>query len=518
MESLLNALPSSLTQLPLAPAAAIGTIVALLGVRSLNSLLTEWSYSRRLRKLAAERKLDPSKIISCTKLNTFPWNFLGIRIVFESLKHVNRYYDYLGDWVEKLGKVYVLDMIGRDTFIVDCDPDDIEYILKTNFQNYSKGHLFVDIMDDFLGNGIFNSDGSLWKQQRATASHIFTVRELRTMADVFVRHGKTVVDILMSTKGEIDIQELFQRYTLDSFGEIAFGVDIGSLKSSDVPFAVAFDAINSLSFLRFLDPFWKLKRALPFLSENEVKLKKAIKVSDNFVYDLIKNRKEEKSEDREDLVSLFLRLFKKEAQDKNMDKQLRDFVMNFVIAGRDTTAALLTMTFYLLAKNPDKLKILLEEIDSTLQGNAPDYEGVKNMKYLKAVFDETMRLYPPVPLNGRDPIEDDILPSGVFLPAGVRVGYSVYVVGRMSEYWDNPLEFRPERFLEKLPKPNAYMPFHYGPRLCLGQNMALMEAKILVCMILQKMVLVGGPEKIVTIPSATWRVQPMKLRPELRKF
>lgn len=89
------------------------------------------------------------------------------------------------------------------------------------------------------------------------------------------------------------------------------------------------------------------------------------------------------------------------------------------IAGRDTTAALLTFVFYELARNPEKLHKLVQEIDDTLQGRTPDFESIKNMKYLKAVLDETLRLYPPVPVNGRKALEDDILPNGIFVPKGV---------------------------------------------------------------------------------------------------
>lgn len=112
------------------------------------------------------------------------------------------------------------------------DPDLVEYILKTNFLNYEKGDFLRDLFRDFLGDGIFNSDGENWKKQRATASHLFSIRELKSMVEVFTKHGKSVVDILLNLPNDqVEIQDLFQRYTLDSFGEIALGVDIGSLHS-----------------------------------------------------------------------------------------------------------------------------------------------------------------------------------------------------------------------------------------------------------------------------------------------
>lgn len=125
------------------------------------------------------------------------------------------------------------------------DPDVIEYTLKTNFQNYEKGKLFREIFYDFLGEGIFNSDGVNWKQQRyflslieirrATASHLFSIHELKAMVQVFHRHGESVLEYLNAHEGQtIDAQDLFQRYTLDSFGEIALGENLDSLHSAGI--------------------------------------------------------------------------------------------------------------------------------------------------------------------------------------------------------------------------------------------------------------------------------------------
>jgi len=184
------------------------------------------------------------------------------------------------------------------------------------------------------------------------------------------------------------------------------------------------------------------------------------------------------------------------------DKYLRDILMNFLIAGRDTTAILLTWTFYLLAIHKDKEDKLIEEIERVLAGEEPSYDKVKEMPYLKAVLDETLRLYPPVPSNIKQAAQDDVLPNGWVVRKGLELQFNAYTVHRRPELWGPDAdEFVPERWLEegfdKKIHPYQYFPFHAGPRLCLGKNMAYLEAQLLICQILQNFRIRLAPGHIV---------------------
>jgi len=151
------------------------------------------------------------------------------------------------------------------------------------------------------------------------------------------------------------------------------------------------------------------------------------------------------------LISLYLKLIRSKEESISDDSELRDFVINFIIAGRDTTAQLLGFACYEISKNPEKQSKLLEEIDATVNESL-DFDSIKNLPYTKAVLDETLRLWPPVPFNNRTAIDDDILPGGIFIPRGSRVTYNNWAIARDADYWDNPEAFIPERFLEKLKK------------------------------------------------------------------
>jgi len=175
---------------------------------------------------------------------------------------------------------------------------------------------------------------------------------------------------------------------------------------------------------------------------------------------------------------------------------MRDIVLSLIIAGRDTTACTLTWVFYLLSQNPEVEEKLLKEIDDTLNGSEPTYENLTSLTYLHGVVYETLRLYPPVPSDFKTAVHDDVLPDGTKIPKYTRVNYVPYACGRNPNRYENPGEMRPERWFKydaeqkrtKAIIPNQYeFPvFQAGPRICLGMNMALMEAKIVIVMLLQK--------------------------------
>eukprot|EP00005_Dracoamoeba_jomungandri_P005166 CAMPEP_0174261378 /NCGR_PEP_ID=MMETSP0439-20130205/11393_1 /TAXON_ID=0 /ORGANISM="Stereomyxa ramosa, Strain Chinc5" /LENGTH=303 /DNA_ID=CAMNT_0015345841 /DNA_START=559 /DNA_END=1470 /DNA_ORIENTATION=- len=270
-------------------------------------------------------------------------------------------------------------------------------------------------------------------------------------------------------------------------GEIGFGYDIGSLHQ-DVPFANAFNKSQAMIEEVELNPFLNF---LPFKKEFQAH----IKTMHDFIYNIINEKR--KSKDlgkKKDLLSRFMSLTDEETGQPFSDDYLRDVVMNFFIAGRDTTACLLSWACYLLSKNEDKAEKLFEEIYSKFKGSSPtSIEDFKDLTYLQQVLDETLRLYPSVPFDGRTAVKDDILPTGHKIKAGTMCGYSAYCTGRSTKIWGpDALEFRPERFDEDYPK-EAFYPFHLGPQLCLGRSMAYLEAKTMLSMLIQRFTFTLAP-------------------------
>jgi len=270
-------------------------------------------------------------------------------------------------------------------------------------------------------------------------------------------------------------------------------VNIDSLHN-DVPFAKAFNAALLHLDYRGFNPQWKL---FPW-SSREKEFKKNIEQMDAFAYQIIGERKTESVEQlekRTDLLSRFL-IQKDEDGNKLSDVFLRDIVLNIIIAGRDTTAQTLTWCFYLLSQNERVENKLVDEINEHFPlGTDPSFEDLKppNMKYLQAVIDETLRLYPPVPIDPKEAAADDVLPNGYLIKKGMIVEWNAWALGRHPDFWDNPTEFRPERWFgenggKPIPQGNRppFVPFQYGPRVCLGINYAYLEVKVLIILILQR--------------------------------
>jgi len=319
--------------------------------------------------------------------------------------------------------------------------------------------------------------------------------------------GEQLCDVMEQHIGQVvDTQHLFTSFTLDSFSEIAFGHPLDCLHKQ-VKFATAFSEATRCIERRFIVP---LSKHLAFLP-HERSLRRSLKVIDEFAYDVIAKRKAERKVDhnhRNDLLSMFIDYKNEDGALQYTDVELRDHILNFVVAGRDTTAQTLTWLFYELSRNPQVEAKLREEVNRLFSSQRPDYDSVKHTPYLKAVIDETLRLWPPVPGDFKHALKDDVLPSGTKVPGGVNIVWCQWVMSRIPLYWDDPLVFRPERWLgdSKIAPPNGnhppFIPFQYGPRTCLGLQMAYLEVKLITVMIMQRFSMRHDPNHQVAILRA----------------
>ncbi|KAJ0054483.1 hypothetical protein Pint_00284 [Pistacia integerrima] len=424
--------------------------------------------------------------------------------VFHQLFYFNRLYDHQTEDARKQKTFRLLAPAASQIYTTDIR--NIEHILKTNFSNYSKGEFNHDIATDLFGQGIFIVDGEKWRQQRKLASYEFSTRVLRDFScAVFRRNAVKLVKAVseFAIAGRVlGMQDLLMRCTLDSIFKVGFGVDLNCLDGSSkegTEFMKAFDDSNALVYQRYVDPFWKLKRYLNIGSE--ASLKKNIKLIDGFVHKLISTKRnllaaQRNYNQKEDILSRFL-VASQEDPVKMNDKYLRDIILNFMIAGKDTSANTLSWFFYMLCKNPlIQEKIVQEVKDVTGTGNQEkeinldDFvaniteETLERMQYLHAALAETLRLYPAVPVDGRCAETDDILPDGFRLKKGDGVYYLAYAMGRMPYIWgEDAEEFRPERWLSngifQPESPFKFIAFHAGPRICLGKDFAYRQMKIL---------------------------------------
>ncbi|WMV44476.1 hypothetical protein MTR67_037861 [Solanum verrucosum] len=222
---------------------------------------------------------------------------------------------------------------------------------------------------------------------------------------------------------------------------------------------------------------WKIKRFFNIGSER--KLKKAIKLINILAQEVIRQRRKLGFSNHKDLLSRFLQ------GDIVNETYLRDIVISFLLAGRDTVASASTSLFWLLTENPRVAERIRDEANEVLGQNQEltSCEQLRDLHYLQACVYESMRLYPPIQFDSKFCLEDDFLPDGTFVKKGTRVTYHPYAMGRMEELWGvNCLEFKPERWINKdgvffQENPFKYLVFQAGVRVCLGKEMALVELK-----------------------------------------
>ncbi|CAM8938994.1 unnamed protein product [Rhodiola kirilowii] len=463
-----------------------------IGTVTLVCMVASWIF---IHRWSQRRKMGPKT-----------WPVFGAAL--EQLINYDRMHDWLVKYLAESKTVVVPMPFTTYTYI--ADPENVEHILRTNFANYPKGEVYHSFMEVLLGDGIFNVDGDLWRKQRKTASFEFASKNLRDFSTVVFReYSLKISNILREasvTNRQVDMQELLMRMTLDSICKVGFGVEIGTL-APDLPensFARAFDTANIIVTLRFIDPLWRIKKFLNVGSE--ALLDRSIKIIDEFTYSVIWKRKAEIDEIqstshdnkmKHDILSRFIELSKDPENILN-EKSLRDVVLNFVIAGRDTTATTLSWAVYMVMTHEEVADKLYSELKTfehdraneenvTLIENDPEdaesfnqktaqfaelltYESLGKLYYLHAVLTETLRLYPAVPQDPKGVLNDDILPDGTKVKAGDMVTYVPYSMGRMEYNWGpDATFFKPERWLKDGTFQNAspfrFTAFQAGPRI-----------------------------------------------------
>ncbi|KAJ3154135.1 hypothetical protein HK101_001683 [Irineochytrium annulatum] len=439
--------------------------------------------------------------------------FLGHALL--ALKHFHHFNDFSVDMQEHFeGRTFLFALPRQPLFFVIHNPELIEHVLKTKFHVYEKGPEMRMRFKDVLGHGIFNSDGARWKSQRKTAANIFNVKSFKHFVEkVFADEMSLLTSHLhnaSTTSQPIDLQDLFFRFTLDGFAKIAFDKDVGAMHHTEkIPFAVAFDQAQEHLERRFLSPVWDWEEWGP----RGWRQARNVKIIRDFGMRIVKERqaqvaaKADEGEGKSDLLSLLMNV-KDENGNAPSDEDLCDHVLNFIIAGRDTTAQALSWTFFMLDQNPSALTTLLSEIDTTLGDSlTPTYDQIKSMAYANAVFRETLRLYPSVPKEMKQANADDVLPDGTLVPRGSIVLWAPYGMGRDTRIWGpDAKQFRPERWIEmsKQPSPFDYPVFNAGPRVCLGKSMAELEGVYVMVSVLRRFrCKVLNPEKVTYGNSLT---------------
>ncbi|CAB4287308.1 unnamed protein product [Prunus armeniaca] len=403
-------------------------------------------------------------------------------------------------WMNQYGPIYRL-AAGPRNFVVVSDPAIAKHVLR-NYGKYEKG-LVAEVSEFLFGSGFAIAEGPLWTARRRAVVPSLHKKYLSVIVDrVFCTCAERLVEKLQpdALNGTaVNMEDRFSQLTLDVIGLSLFNYNFDSLNAYSPVIDAVYTALKEAE-LRSTDllPYWKAS-AFCKIIPRQIKAEKAVSVIRSSVEELIAKCKEiveaegERIDEEEyinDTDPSILR-FLLASREEVSSKQLRDDLLSMLVAGHETTGSVLTWTLYLLSKNSHSLVKAQEEVDTVLQGRRPSYDDIKNLKFLTRCIMESLRLFPHPPVLIRRAQVADVLPGNYKVNAGQDIMISVYNIHHSSEVWERAEEFLPERFDLEGSVPNEtntdfrFIPFSGGPRKCVGDQFALLEAVVALAIFIQ---------------------------------
>ncbi|KAF8629726.1 hypothetical protein AX15_003304 [Amanita polypyramis BW_CC] len=409
-----------------------------------------------------------------------------------------------------------LRILWTDT-IITMDQQHAKFVLSTGFHHFWRGRKQKERMETFLGQGIFNRD-----DEHRTVARPFFARDRTSDFEIFEKFTSQTLSILSnlsSSNQACEAQDLYARFSIDAASEFLFGKNLATLSASlPVPgmtrmgpkgsatddtwgsFVEAFEKSQQEVTRRGrLSCFWPF---LEFFHDRNISHAKRIR---EWLDPLVKMALHEKSQLKNFGISSSVeeKTFMQHLADSTDDPVLiRDQLLSMLLAARDTTSSTLTFITYFMAIHPDVTEKMRSEVLGVCGSQAPTYETLRQMKYVRAVISETLRLFPPVPLNVRESRSACVLPASdgtysssqpLHMPGEVTITYLPLLTQRNPALWGADAdEFKPERWLEPdrvahfVANPTMYLPFSAGPRICLGQNYAYNELTYFLIRLLQQ--------------------------------
>ncbi len=394
--------------------------------------------------------------------------------------------DPLGFMLRVRGKYgdIVRTRFGPMTVHLLAHPDAVRHVLQEAPRVYGKQTRGYEKLSMLLGRGLLTSDGAHWLRQRRIAQPAFHRARIEAFAEVMVRAILEMTERWASAAERgtsIDVHVEVMGMALRVVSETLLGIDV-SERASDVGEALGWtlEDVNER-----IGSMVDVPTRIP--TRRNRTLGRHLETLDRVVFEVIEARRRSQSSG-EDLLGMLMDARDEETGQRMDDRQLRDEVMTIFLAGHETTANALTWTFYLLSKHPASMRRLQAEVDTVLEGRLPTIADLPRLEWTSMVLSEAMRLYPPAWGLGRTPIEDDVI-DGFFIPRGSLVFVSPWVTHRHPDFWEDPEGFDPERFaperMATIPR-YAYFPFAGGPRQCIGNRFALMEAELALAVVAQR--------------------------------
>jgi cytochrome P450 len=380
------------------------------------------------------------------------------------------------------GEVVRLRFLFTPAYLIS-DPESIKYVLQEHARNYNKDLPSYQMFQPMLGRGLLINDGQSWLHQRRLIQPAFHRKRLMTYGKLMTDATIAMLErwqVCSETGKLLQIEEEMARLALRIVGHTLFSIDLSEETST---FGSAVTTLLKLIGDYVYRPFPPLSVPTP---RNRC-IHMAIRSLDELVYRVIAERRMQQTETG-DLLSMLLMAQDEETGERMNDKQVRDEVLTLLFAGYETTANTLAWTWYLLSQYSEVERRLYTELNEVLRGRVPTLEDLPQLKYTRMILDEALRLYPPVPFLSRKTIADDVL-KGYHVPANSMMMVCPYAMHRHPAFWEEPERFDPERFNPEHPAAHpayAYFPFGGGPRVCIGNHFAMMEAQLILTTVAQR--------------------------------
>ena len=453
----------------------------------------------------------------------------------------------LTGFLEEFGETYYLYAGGMNKTMVTTNPKIIQHVLQKNHRNYTKTPVQTKQLAKFAGKGLLTSEGPYWLQQRRLIQPGFHRHKIASLADIMneviiqsfkefdeYANSQQSIDmahVMMEIAFKAVAKSLFSTSVTDeemnmlakiaSLADIMNEVIIQSFKEFDeyansqqsidmahVMMEIAFKAVAKSLFstsvtdeemnmlaknLTEIQEYFIKEVRQPFLHwyfQMSGKQKAYIQLADDSKQIILRiiHERRTSGKSHDDLLDMLLASRYEDTGEGMTDQQLLDEALIIFVAGHETSANALAWIFYLLSNHPKELEKLRNEAKSVLPNNVPTFLDLPKLEYGKWCIEEAMRLYPPAWITDRVALEDDEV-DGIQIPKGMVVVPFIYGTHHSKNLWDNSEQFIPERFSKENKKQRptyAYLPFGGGPRLCIGNNFAMMEMQLVVTHLIQR--------------------------------
>eukprot|EP00057_Strongylocentrotus_purpuratus_P009900 XP_011664374.1 PREDICTED: cholesterol 24-hydroxylase isoform X1 [Strongylocentrotus purpuratus] len=427
--------------------------------------------------------------------------------------------DLLVKWQEEYGTVFKYSILHR-YIVAAFDPDVVKEILSktsVHLKPYRPYGIMAQVLGSrFMGNGLITeANHARWKVHRAMLNPSFHRKYLVTMVDTFNASADHLVNYLMERADglqEVRMYDAFNNITLDIIAKVTFNMELNIIDDPDNPFPNSILTCLNAIMTSINNPWMQYG-----LTKKDRKTKADVKAACDFLRgfgrDCVNARLAAKARGEElpnDMLTNILQASQDLEGNENfgIDEMLDEFV-TFFIAGQETTSNLMSFTLEMLGKHPHVLQKVQDELDEKLGSQMfISFQDMGKLDYLMLVLKESLRMYAPAPVVTRVTGTEVKASTGLIIPKGSQLNLSPFVMGRMSEYFEDPLVFRPERFVESKHSPYAYFPFALGQRSCIGQQFALIEARIIMAKLLQQF-------KFDLVPGQNWNLSyAVTIRPD----